>query len=552
MKKIFSKKTLSAFLAAIMVLAMIPMGMISAVAATAGTDYVLGENTITIKTVDGWNYVAANQSTYKDYDIKLGASLNFDDENDGVADTTNDKPLFDEVAFAGTFDGNGNTISNFTAGSSSEKVAFGGIITTTTVGRTDLDDTKLDLSLTTDDVVVKNLTIDNATVYSSVNFGLLVGTLSADGIFENINITNVTVSGGASSGYVGGLVGLMTKDARVLANKCNVSGSITSTRDIGGIIGGVEYAQRTYYNAMTVIQDCYVNANLYADNSSGRAGGIVGGWGGRTVNSVSDANFTYSNITIDNCYCTGEYTVKNKTDRHGAVAGALRKCTAVISNTVVDVSGLTYLLCSYGHQDGTYTVTNVYSTSDSSGSKLFDRGTVNGTVTVNAEKAAALVAKDSNGNVIGCMRGLVGTMKAQVSNVVDGDGNGEYIIRFVMPAYTENMSGITMTIKVKDSADTAVGEYTINCDMWDYLTNTPDNEVRTGFDTYTPAQFGAKKLLAGAILNVPADNNYKFEISTTFTVKDADDADIIEITSTTYGAQVTVNGNSVSVAPIEK
>ncbi|MBQ8817039.1 MAG: hypothetical protein IJZ83_00510 [Clostridia bacterium] len=549
MKKIFSKKTLSAFLAAIMVLAMIPMGMISAVAeAVENTDYVLGTNTITINTVEGWNYVAANQNTYADYDIKLGASLNFDDGNDDVADTTNDKPLFDEVAFAGTFDGNGNTISNFTAGSSSEKVEFGGIITTTTVGRTDLDDTKLDLSLTTDDVVVKNLTIDNATVYSSVNFGLLVGTLSADGIFENINITNVTVSGGASSGYVGGLVGLMTKDARVLANKCNVSGSITSTRDIGGIIGGVEYAQRTYYNAMTVIQDCYVNANLYADNSSGRAGGIVGGWGGRTVNSVGDANFTYSNITIDNCYCTGEYTVKNKTNRHGAVAGALRKCTAVISNTVVDVSGLTYLLCSYGHSDGTYTITNVYSTSDSTGSKLFDQGTINGTVTIiTKEQATALVSKN-NGYINGVAGSLVGTMKAQVTNVVDVVDGGKYIIRFVMPAYTENMSNINMTIKVKNSADTAVGEYTITCDKWDKLTDTyVDNE-----DAYTiisddsasydaKEDFNAEKLLAGAILNVPTDDNYKFEISTTFTVNG------VEITSTAYGAQVTVNGDSVSV-----
>ena len=155
---------------------------------------------------------------------------------------------------------------------------------------------------------------------------------------------------------------------------------------------------------------------------------------------------------------------------------------------------------------------------------------------ITEEQATALVSKN-NGYINGVAGGLVGTMEAQVSNVVDG----KYIIRFVMPAYTENMYSITMTIKVKGSADTAAGEYTINCDMWDYLTNTPDNEVRKGFDTYTPAQFGAKKLLAGAILNVPTDDNYKFEISTTFTVNG------VEITSTAYGAQVTVNGDSVSV-----
>ena len=526
MKKIFSKKTLSAFLAAIMVLAMIPMGMISAVAATAGTDYVLGENTITIKTVDGWNYVAANQNTYKDYDIKLGASLNFDDGNDGVADTTNDMPLFDEVAFAGTFDGNGYTISNFTAGSSSEMVAFGGIITTTTVGRTDLDDTKLDLSLTTDDVVVKNLTIDNATVYSSAHFGVLIGTLSADGIFENIKITKATVSGGAgsgaASGYVGGLIGLITKDARVLANKCNVTGSITATRNVGGIIGGHEDAERTYNNAMTVIRNCYVDATLISTNSYGRAGGIVGFWG-------NTADYTFSSITIDSCYCGGTYKVNNALTRVGAVAGGLRKCTAIISNTVVDVSGLKYLLCSYGHTGGTYTLTNVYSTSNSTESKLFDQGTINGTVTVDAEKAAALVAKDSNGNVIGCMSGLVGTMKAQVSNVV----NDAYIIRFVMPAMVDTMTNVTMTVKVKNG-DAEVHTYEItNCTMWDKLTGY---EGRTGFTEYTPATYGAKKLLAGAILNVPTGAAYSFEISATFTVSG------VEITSTTYGASVTTEG----------
>ena len=530
MKKIFSKKTLSAFLAAIMVLAMIPMGMISAVAeAVENTDYVLGTNTITINTVEGWNYVAANQSTYADYDIKLGESLNFDDENDGVADTTNDMPLFDEVAFAGTFDGNGNTISNFTAGSSSEKVAFGGIITTTTVVRTDLNDKTLDLSLTTDDVVVKNLTIDNAIVYSSAHFGVLIGTLSADGIFENIKITKATVSGGAgsgaASGYAGGLVGLMTKEARVLANKCNVTGSITATRNVGGIIGGFEDAERTYNNAMTVIRNCYVDATLISTHSSGRAGGIVGLWG-------YTSNYTFGSITIDSCYCGGTYKVGNALTRVGAVAGGLRKCTAVISNTVIDISGLTYLLCSYGHQNGTYTVTNVYSTSNSAESKLFDQGTINGTVTVDAEKAAALVAKDSNGNVIGCMSGLVGTMKAQVSNVVDG----KYIIRFVMPAMVDTMTDVTMTVKVKNG-DTEVHTYEIPCTMWDKLTGY---DGRTGFTEYTPVTYGAKKLLAGAILNVPTGTAYSFEISTTFTVSG------VEITSTTYGASVTTAGALVT------
>ena len=525
MKKIFCKKTLSAFLAAVMILAMIPVGMISAVAADAGYSIDEETKTITITTAAGWNAVA-NTEAYAAYNFVLGDNIDF-----SVPDV--DKPLFSSVAFAGTFDGKGFTISNFSAGTSSEKASIGGIIATTTVGRTDLDDNKLDLTLTTDDVVVKNLTIENATVYSSLNFGVLIGTLSADGIFENIKITNATVSGGtgsgAASGYVGGLVGYMTKDARVLANKCNVTGSITATRNVGGIVGGLENAERTYHNATTVIKNCDVNASLTSNNSYGRAGGIVGFWG-------DNAGYTFSSITIDSCYCSGTYRVSSKTDRMGAVAGTLRKCTTIIRNTVVDVSGLTYLLCAYGHNDGTYILTNVYSTATAS-TGLFNVATPTGTVTYQGENqdlVETLVSYDANGfiNGVAGTYGYVGDMHAQVSNVVDG----KYIIRFVMPAMTADMTDVKMTIVVKNGEE-VVHTYEIDCTMWDYLTGY---NGRTGFTTYTPDQYGAEKLLAGAIVGVPTGAAYDFEISTTFTVNG------VEITSTAYGASVTAQGALVT------
>ena len=105
-----------------------------------------------------------------------------------------------------------------------------------------------------------------------------------------------------------------------------------------------------------------------------------------------------------------------------------------------------------------------------------------------------------------------------------------------MPAMVDTMTDVTMTVKVKNG-DTEVHTYEIPCTMWDKLTGY---DGRTGFTEYTPVTYGAKKLLAGAILNVPTGTAYSFEISTTFTVSG------VEITSTTYGASVTTAGALVT------
>ena len=525
MKKIFSKKTLSAFLAAIMVLAMIPMGMISAVA-SGDAGYTVEGNTITITTAAGWNAVANNEA-YAAYNFVLGDDIDF-------SETDEDMPLFSTVAFAGTFDGGIYTISNFNAGTSSSREAYQGIIAGTTVEST-ISESKID---TTKYIEIKNVTLKDAVLYSSANCGGLVGELKTYGKFENIKIENIDVSGTGNYGWVGGMVGYMTEKALISAINCNVSGTISSGREAGGILARLVDTACAYNNATNIFKNCYVDATITTNNSSGRIGGIIGAWGRTGSNGVGK-------LLIDSCYATGTYKNNNDaSNRTAGIVGAWRKSTATISNVVIDVANLECAVCSLGDQNGksTLTLNNIYYTSTNAGNGgkyIFQNGTgyTEGSADMKVESnvASSLVSYDANGFINGVAGSLVGTMMAQVSNVDDA---GKYIIRFVMPAMVDTMTNVTMTVKVKNGDDEVHTYEITNCTMWDKLTGY---EGRTGFTEYTPATYGAKKLLAGAIVGVPTDANYTFEISTTFTVNG------VEITSTAYGAQVTVNGDSVSV-----
>ena len=531
MKKIFCKKTLSAFLAAVMILAMIPVGMISAVAADAGYSIDEETKTITITTAAGWNAVA-NTEAYAAYNFVLGGNIDF-------SETDEDKPLFSSVAFAGTFDGGVYTISNFNAGTTSARVAYQGIIAGTTV-ESSITDSKID---TNSYIEIKNVTLVNAVFHSSANCGGLVGELKTYGKFENIKIENITISSGSGQyGWCGGMVGKMYQYALISAINCNVTtgttGSISSGREAGGILALLTNEACLYNNATNMFKNCYVDANITTNNGSGRIGGIVGAWGRSSSNGVGK-------LLIDSCYAAGTYSNNDvENDRTAGIVGAWRKSTTTISNVVINVANLECAVCSYGDTNGkaTLTLKNIYYTSTnrgnaSDGRKIFQNGTgyTEGSADTKIESAdVSTLVKMENGFIKGVAGtyGYVGDMEAQVSNVVDG----KYIIRFVMPAMTADMTDVKMTIVVKNGEE-IIHTYEIDCTMWDYLTGY---NGRTGFDTYTPDQYGAEKLLAGAIVGVPTGAAYNFEISTTFTVNG------VEIISTAYGASVTAQGALVT------
>ena len=430
------------------------------------------------------------------------------------------------------------------------------------------------------------LTIQNCTVEGEIDanitnkyshVGGMVGMLGqADGYTAKFNNNTVNATVKALRGNIGGIIGsfyIVGTTGAFNIDRCNVAGSISDYVDnswsgggVAGIVGCVwAKANATSVNSIT---NCNVTATIASTSSKSGLGtaGIVGSYGMKAFEDNNTGNtWMKTTLNVNNCYIGSEISKYSnaKSAAGNGVGGVVGFCCAngttinvsdVIfnasfpKNTGTDATGAGLILsASWAASSLSVNTRNCYSINARNMYSSIKNIKVNGSSVniekgasysddtlkiITAEQATALVSKN-NGYINGVAGGLVGTMKAQVSNVVDG----KYIIRFVMPAYTENMSGITMTIKVKNG-DTEVHTYEIPCTMWDKLTGY---DGRTGFTEYTPSTYGAKKLLAGAIVGVPTDANYTFEISTTFTVND------VEITSTAYGAQVTVNGDSVSV-----
>jgi hypothetical protein len=149
------------------------------------------------------------------------------------------------IAFAGTFDGQGNRITNLT-------------IRLTGTG--------------------------NTTAYAAM-FSSITGTSGNNALVRNLGLVNVNISSTGSSEHSAGLVGNLGNYGQVL--NCYVTGSVSGNKNAGGlavIVSG---------NSYTVIRNCYVTANVSGANNFD--GGTVGG----LVAALSGAGY------INNCYVTG-------------------------------------------------------------------------------------------------------------------------------------------------------------------------------------------------------------------------------------------------------
>ena len=166
--------------------------------------------------------------------------------------------------YAGTFDGNGKTITGLTINKSTMNV---GLFASIAEGGT-----------------VKNLTLDDVNITaSSSNVGAIAG--ENRGIIENCSVSGSVTSSRMSSNWVGGIVGLNNGTI----TGCTVEGSVKA-KDVdtaGGIAGW-------HYNGS--ITDCHSSATV---EGLSRVGGIAG----------------QSNASITACSSTGDVTAtKNSMD----------------------------------------------------------------------------------------------------------------------------------------------------------------------------------------------------------------------------------------------
>ena len=233
------------------------------------------------------------------YDGKTDAVVTLDADLDlaGIAwipmgDTSHD--------FAGTFDGQGHTISNLTIGTADapitgELAGLFGVVEGT----------------------VKNLFLDEVSV--NANVGYYVGGLAAYAVgpIENCHITKLDMDAAASG--VGGLIGYATSGNSIYG--CSVSGEIavkSGCQGVGGFIGSMgKNAQITYSGATVAV--------TAPKERSTNAGGFIGrGNGERDARAIVKNCYSKGAVTggayaggftgsmagmdIQNCYATGNVT----------------------------------------------------------------------------------------------------------------------------------------------------------------------------------------------------------------------------------------------------
>ncbi len=175
--------------------------------------------------------------------------------------------MYDGIAFAGVFDGNGCTISHITITGASYLGLFGQLKS---------------------GAKISNLGLEGIFITGLYDVGGLVG--FNDGIITNCYIT------GSVSGYktVGGLVGVNGGTIATCYANCNVSGE-DHIYNLGGLVGSNRHW----------ITNCYANGNVSAGKYSHFLGGLVGsniGW-------------------VANCYAIGKVSAGVGTDNLGGLTG---------------------------------------------------------------------------------------------------------------------------------------------------------------------------------------------------------------------------------------
>lgn len=209
--------------------------------------------------------------------------------------------------YAGTFDGNGHTISNLYIKVQRDGVGFFGYMEYGTI---------------------KNIVFDNAQVENTGNnykypyTGIVVG--AAFGTLQNLKtLKNCSVK--SSVRALGGIAGTITQSCSNLENNATVSGIY----EVGGIAGS--FSQYT-------LSSC-VNNGMVTENSSGECGGIVGFLSSGTIEDCANygnvtgtneiggiVGYAQDNSTIKSTLSSGDIT--SQASRAGIIVGYARSINA--------------------------------------------------------------------------------------------------------------------------------------------------------------------------------------------------------------------------------
>jgi hypothetical protein len=270
-----------------------------------------------------------------------------------IAHDTNDtNDDFDGASFfASTFDGAGHKIINLTINTKGAKKGYLGLFGLA-IGE------------------IKNLDLENVSITGGDGSKYLGGLAGRTyGSISNCHSTGI-LTGGNSSQWLGGLVGY---NASNISN-CYSTGAVTggnNSSHLGGLVGE---------NYGGDVNNCYSKGTVASGNESEELGGLVGYNVGNISNCYSTGAVTggddsvslgglmgeNSKGTISNCYSTGKVTGGDSPDNLGGLAGSnghqghIKNCYSIgdvnSGRDSMDVGGLV------GSNGGT--ISNCYSTGD--------------------------------------------------------------------------------------------------------------------------------------------------------------------------------------------
>ncbi|WP_296108771.1 fimbrillin family protein [uncultured Alistipes sp.] len=140
----------------------------------------------------------------------------------------------------------------------------------------------------------KDKTITGLTVnQEGTNYVGLIGYLGSGGKVQNVVLEGVQITSDNSSGYAGGVAG----DSWGTIENCSVSGSVSGTTFVGGVVGSQWGGSITGCNSSATVKGVIF------------AGGIAGE--------------TNSGASLTGCYATGEVTVENDGTNNSHAGGVV-------------------------------------------------------------------------------------------------------------------------------------------------------------------------------------------------------------------------------------
>ena len=258
-----------------------------------------------------WFADQVNNNGRTDINARLTASF--------AMDSTEWTPIgTDTIAFTGTFDGQGYTISKLTC--------------------TDTNKDHVGLVGYAIDATIQNVTVQGATLNGRDYIGSVCGYLLGGTITNCHAVETVIGKTGreAQSKYRGGIVGYIISNTNVTG--CTNSGTVSGLTFLGGIVGQANRA---------TVQRCF-NSGAVTGNSS-PIGGIVG---------------LANNATVQDCGNNGTVTRADSSGDCGGIAGSTNS-TSSIKNCYNAYSTITYPICALPSSDTT--LLNCYYLADNPG-----------------------------------------------------------------------------------------------------------------------------------------------------------------------------------------